>query len=54
MDRFELDCVYDNTPSIMNDELINKINKTAGKSLKSMKLNNINQKKYKSWWNKDI
>ena len=38
----------------MNNELIKKINKTARKSLKNIKLNNTNQKKYKSWFNKDI
>ena len=54
MDLSELDCILDNNPNIMNDELIKKINVTAGKSFKKSKINNKNQKKYKSWWNKDI
>ena len=39
MDLSELDCVYDNNPNIMNDELIKIINQTARKSLKNIKLN---------------
>ena len=54
MNLSELNCVYDNNPNIMNDELIKKINQTAEKSLKNIKSFNKNQKKHKSWWHKDI
>ena len=48
MDLSEVNCVYDNNLNIMNDELIKKINSTAGKSLKNITLNNKDQKKLKA------